>query len=248
MMNVWKGWVMMKDFFLWFIILLMAGGVVLQLVVGGLYAKLIRETEDAEESAYKLVKACKLKFTASYQINGGMPNITVFVDRYLGRMKLGRFRIRSVVRFSKQLMLLAALAAGAGIYLDIRDGKHFMALLPYYIVTFIGLYAFFFISELVDLPAKKHMLKMNLVDYLENVLEPKLIRRMQEEENRSAATMRRREYAADRSRRNVGQYVSADSKNVSAAGDTRELDIPDIRRKKEYGAKELGEALMEYLT
>ena len=129
---------MMRDFFLWFIILLMAGGVVLQLVVGGLYAKLIRETEDAEESAYKLVKACKLKFTASYQINGGMPNITVFVDRYLGRMKLGRFRIRSVVRFSKQLMLLAALAAGAGIYLDIRDGKHFMALLPYYIVSFIG--------------------------------------------------------------------------------------------------------------
>lgn len=226
----------MRDFFIGLIILMMVGGIVLQMVIGGLYSKLIHETEDAEDSGYRLIKACKLKFTASYQINGGMANITVFVDRYLTKMKLGRFRIEAVIRFSKQLMLLAALAAGAGIYLDIRDGAHVMALLPYYIVTFIGIYAYLFIYELVDLPNKRNLLKMNLVDYLENVLVPKLQHKLQEEEAREyASNTRRKQVVSDRR--------DADPNTV-----TREIDIPDIRRRKEHGAKELGDALMEYLT
>ena len=41
-------------------------------------------------------------------------------------------------------------------------------LFPYYMVSLLGLYAYFSISSLVDIKGKKEVLKINIIDYLEN--------------------------------------------------------------------------------
>lgn len=43
-------------------------------------------------------------------------------------------------------------------------------ILPFYIASMMGLYLFFSISAIVDLKGKRRVLKINLVDYLENHL------------------------------------------------------------------------------
>ena len=43
-----------------------------------------------------------------------------------------------------------------------------------YIVSFIGLYLYFTVSTAVDLKGRKNMLRINLIDYLENHLSQRL--------------------------------------------------------------------------
>ena len=40
--------------------------------------------------------------------------------------------------------------------------------MPFYLISMLGLYFYFSISGLVDLPGKKNLLKIALTDYLEN--------------------------------------------------------------------------------
>ncbi|MDE5866185.1 MAG: hypothetical protein K2H31_06260, partial [Lachnospiraceae bacterium] len=47
-------------------------------------------------------------------------------------------------------------------------------IVPYYIVSFLGLYCYFAISSLVDISAKTNTLRTNLIDYLENHLANRL--------------------------------------------------------------------------
>ena len=51
-----------------------------RLLLGMLYRHMIRETDNMATTDNKLLKQCKLKFTNCYQMNKGMPNISIFVD------------------------------------------------------------------------------------------------------------------------------------------------------------------------
>jgi len=67
-------------------------------------------------------------------------------------------------------VLLSVVCAGLGICRGILDGRSIGEILPYYIVSFFGLYLYFSVSAIVDLRMQKRILKTNLVDYLENHL------------------------------------------------------------------------------
>jgi hypothetical protein len=71
---------------------------------------------------------------------------------------------------SGQMMLLGVAAAGIGICKAIVEGRILGEILPYYIVCFLGLYIYFSISAMVDIRGKRRILKINLIDYLENHL------------------------------------------------------------------------------
>jgi len=65
-------------------------------------------------------------------------------------------------------MLLSVVCAGVGICKCITDGRTLGEILPFYIVSFLGLYIYFSVSTMVNVKGKKRVLKVNLVDYLEN--------------------------------------------------------------------------------
>ena len=46
--------------------------------------------------------------------------------------------------------------------------------MPFYLFCLIGIYLYFMVSSMVDVPGKKNYLKVNLVDYLENHLSSRL--------------------------------------------------------------------------
>ena len=43
-----------------------------------------------------------------------------------------------------------------------------MEILPFYIISFSGLYLYFSISSIVDIKGRTRVLKVNIIDYLEN--------------------------------------------------------------------------------
>lgn len=146
----------------------------LRIFLGLLYQNMIKEADNMASTENRLLKQCKLKFANCYQLSNGVSNIPVFVDKFLNRMSLGPFTFETLYHLSGQIMLLSVVSAGVGIYRSIMAGRTLGDILPFYIVSFFGLYLYFSVSTMVDVKGKKRILKVNLVDYLENHLSPRI--------------------------------------------------------------------------
>lgn len=141
-----------------------------RLVLGFFYRHLIRETDNMAATDNKILKQCKLKFTNCYQLNQGVSNIPVFVDKFLNRLAIGPFSFELIYHLSGQLMLLSVVCSGIGICKSIAGGRLLLEIFPFYIVSFLSLYLYFAVSALLDIKGMKQSLKTELVDYLENHL------------------------------------------------------------------------------
>ena len=153
---------------------LMTISIMIRVVLGLLYQNMIRETDNMVATDNRLLKQCKIKFANCYQLNNGVANIPIFVDKFLNRLTLGPFAFGTLYHLSGQAMLLSVVTAGIGVCKCIMDGRMLGEILPFYIVSFLGLYLYFSISTVVDIKGKKRILKVNLVDYLENHLSARI--------------------------------------------------------------------------
>ncbi len=145
-----------------------------RILLGRLYRGMIRETDNMATTKNKLLKQCKLKFTNCYQMNKGVPNIPIFVDKFLSRLSVGPFSFEFLYHLSGQLMLLSVVCSGIGVGRSILAGRLLGEILPFYIASFLGLYLYFSITSLVDIKNDRRVLKINLVDYLENHLSSRI--------------------------------------------------------------------------
>ena len=148
----------------------MVGSILMRIGLGLMYLHLIHETDNMASTRSRQLKQCKLKFANCYQLNNGMANVPVSVDKFISRMSLGPVSPHLLEHLSGQLMLLSVVSAGVGVCRGIISGSTMGQILPFYIASMMGLYLFFSISAIVDLKGKRRVLKINLVDYLENHL------------------------------------------------------------------------------
>ena len=144
--------------------------VLVRLMLAWMYHTMIRETDNMATTGNRLLKQCKVKFANCYQLNGGVSNIPVFVDKFLNRLSFGHLSFDAWYHLSGQFMLFSVIFAGVGICKGILDGRMLGEILPFYIASFLGLYLYFSLSALVDIKGKRRVLKTNLIDYLENHL------------------------------------------------------------------------------
>lgn len=144
--------------------------VLVRLMLAWMYHTMIRETDNMATTGNRLLKQCKVKFANCYQLNGGVYNIPVFVDKFLNRLSFGHLSFDAWYHLSGQCMLFSVIFAGMGICKGILDGRMLGEILPFYIASFLGLYLYFSLSALVDIKGKRRVLKTNLIDYLENHL------------------------------------------------------------------------------
>ena len=144
--------------------------VLVRLMLAWMYHTMIRETDNMATTGNRLLKQCKVKFANCYQLNGGVSNIPVFVDKFLNRLSFGHLSFDAWYHLSGQCMLFSVIFAGVGICKGILDGRMLGEILPFYIASFLGLYLYFSLSALVDIKGKRRVLKTNLLDYLENHL------------------------------------------------------------------------------
>ena len=146
----------------------------LKIFLGTLYRRMIKETDNMAITNNKLLKQCKTKFLNCYELNNGIHNIPVFVDKFINRLSLGHLSFDLIYHLSGQMMLLSVVFAGIGVCQGIAAGHTLGEVLPFYIVSFLGLYLYFSVSTVVDIKGKRRMLKVNLVDYLENHLSSRM--------------------------------------------------------------------------
>lgn len=156
------------------ILALLLCSILCQILIGVLYRRLIRETENMSATKNKSLQKLKLKFTSCRQLHETIPNVAVFVDKYINQLSIGRFPVSLFRHLSGQFTLLSVLVAGIGACLGIIRGESFLSIAPFYLISFFGLYLYFAVSSLTDIPGKIGMLRTNLIDYLENHLAGRL--------------------------------------------------------------------------
>lgn len=148
--------------------------IICQITLGVIYHKLIWETEHMSSTANKSLQQLKLKYSGCRKINEKVSNVPVFVDKFISRIKIGGLPLSLFKHLSGQLMLLSVLIAGIGACIGIVNNESFISIAPFYAISFLGLYCYFAVSSLVDIPGKIKILHINLVDYLENHLANRL--------------------------------------------------------------------------
>ncbi len=144
--------------------------ILLRVFLAALYRKMSHETDNMAITENKLLKQCKLKFSHCYQLNNGVANIPVFVEKFMNRLAIGPFSFRMLYHLSGQLMLLSVIFSGFGVCKSIAGGCMFGEILPFYLCSMLELYIFFAVSSVVDIKGRRKELKVNLIDYLENHL------------------------------------------------------------------------------
>lgn len=155
-------------------IVLMVTGVLYQIAIGVAYQKMIQATDTMIGTDNKLLKQCKERFIQCYKLNGGVSNVPIFVDKYINRIRFMGMSVNFIRHLSGQIMMAGVFVAGFGVCKGIIEGKRFVDLLPFYIVSLFGIYLFLSISSIVDMPGRRKILKTNLTDYLENHIAERL--------------------------------------------------------------------------
>ena len=76
--------------------------VLVRLMLAWMYHTMIRETDNMATTGNRLLKQCKVKFANCYQLNGGVSNIPVFVDKFLNRLSFGHLSFDAWYHLSGQ--------------------------------------------------------------------------------------------------------------------------------------------------
>lgn len=114
----------------------------------------------------RLLKQCKVKFANCYQLNGGVSNIPVFVDKFLNRLAFGH------LSFDAWYHCLAN-ACCFPLFCRCRDlqgdhGRKDAGGNPAFLYSkLLRNVSLFSLSAMVDIKGKRRILKTNLIDYLE---------------------------------------------------------------------------------
>lgn len=188
------------------ILALLFCSILCQILIGVLYRRLIHEAENMSATKNKSLQKLKLKFSSCRQLHEAIPNVGVFVDKYINQLRIGRFSISFFRHLSGQLTLLSVLLAGIGACLGIIREESLLSIAPFYLISFFGLYLYFAVSSLTDISGKMSVLRTNLVDYLENhlagrleqtKLDMRLVGMEEEAEEKPDAKERKKEQSAD---------------------------------------------------
>lgn len=171
-----------QSFIMAMAVIFMALGILYQVVIGVLYQRMIQSTDTLSAGDNKLLGQCKERFIQCYKLNGGVSNISVFVDKFMNRLRFAGMSMSLMKHLSGQLMLAGVFVAGFGVCKGIIEGNRFVDLLPFYILSLFGIYLYLSVCSIVDIAGRKQMLKTNLTDYLENHVAERLEHGMAQKE------------------------------------------------------------------
>ena len=148
--------------------------IIFQTIAGVMIHVLLQESENMSMIRSNALKQCRQKYVNYYKLNGRMINTSVYVDKFIKKLKLLGIPLSRYLQLSGQMMFFFILSTGISIFLQLSFGKTLFDMVPYYLISILGLYLYFSVMSFTNLEEKKNLLKINLVDYLDNHLCPRL--------------------------------------------------------------------------
>jgi len=200
-------------------------GLLVRLIVNLVYKHLVKASDSPGESKNKMVKHLKLKFETCYKLKIGVNNVDTFVDKNVLRYRFCGILLSTWDNFCGQVLFLVLLL----VPICAVFGTVFQCGQDQILLTgSVGILAsavLILVDKSINIPSKKRMLRLNLLDYLENFCK---VRLEQEVFHPELLEQYRREYL----------QVAESSKQISAtAVALKEEPRDELNRRREARLK-----------
>lgn len=157
---------------------IMAGICLAELLVkwllGHTWKRLLKAAENMSQSKHRLMKNICMRFETCYKLQIGVPNVAVFVERYLRRYRILGLYSKTWEAFCNQCMLLTmVIGMGSGIWalwMDVDPKMIFLHMFAGVLSSGI-LFVFDYVFGIHN---KQELLQIEIMDFLENIYKPRL--------------------------------------------------------------------------
>jgi hypothetical protein len=149
-------------------------GILIRFILNMVYIYLVKESDRMGSTNNKLLKHMKMKFETCYKLNIGVNNVDTFVDKSLTKYKFCGILLSTWENISGQVLLLSFLiipiSAVFGVVFEISREQ---ILLTGAVGVLTGA-ALILVDKMTNLSVKKQMIRLNLLDFLENFCKVRL--------------------------------------------------------------------------
>lgn len=149
-------------------------GLLVRLIVNLVYRHLVKESENPAEAKNKLLKLMKLRFEACYRAKIGVNNVDTFVDKSVLKYRFCGVLLSTWDNFCGQVLFLNLLIVPVCAVFGVAFGCGQDVVLMTGAVGIMTSAILILVDKSINLPAKKKMLRLNLLDYLENFCKVRL--------------------------------------------------------------------------
>lgn len=204
-------------------------GIMVKILIYGIYKNLIMASDNMSNTSNKLMKLVKMKFEACYKLKIGVNNVDIFVDKYMYKHKFCGVLLYTWENISGQLLILCLLtgAVGAGLAVYYECGK--TAILSTFFIGLLTSALLIIFESFLNLPAKRNIIRVNMKDYLENMLKVRLEKEHFHPEKLEAYRK---------------EYFESDNKEISNMVDVKKDIIPEEKEKRSNHKNPSGKDLL----
>lgn len=149
-------------------------GLVVRFILELVHINLIKESDNLGSTTNKALKHMKMKFETCYKLKIGVNNVDTFVDKNILRYRFGGALLSTWETLSGQVLLLSFLIVPVstvfGVIFDCGQEKIINA-------GAVGILTgsiLILVDRILNLPSKKKLIRLNLMDYLENFCKVRL--------------------------------------------------------------------------
>ncbi|MDD7113413.1 MAG: hypothetical protein PUH88_02935 [Lachnospiraceae bacterium] len=135
------------------------------------YKSMIRATSQIGKTKKKWLVSLRKKYEDYHSMNVKVNNVATFVDRLFRKKKICGFTCSFWVTLEKLSVAGCAIAGAAGALAASQQGKDLTDIMITYLTGITAACILLFLDTFLRADEKKHMVIINMNDYLENVLE-----------------------------------------------------------------------------
>lgn len=149
-------------------------GIVVKLMIHHTYQRLLRAASDIGHSNHRLMKVLCMKFETCYQLKIGVPNVSLFVEKYLRHYRVFGINMKTWEHVNMiSVILVMVCSMGTSIWGMMTGAKSTQVFLPL-LIGVVGTGFLLFIDFTWNTENQWKMLQVDITDYLENVCKPRL--------------------------------------------------------------------------
>ena len=145
-----------------------------KLMIRHTYGRMLKAARDMGHSKHKLMKMLVMKFNTCYQLKIGVPNVSLFVQKYLRHYRVMGIHLKTWENMTSICIVMVMVSSmGSGIWAMMKNlpgGTVFLQLLTGVIGTGLLLLT----DYLLNTGNQWDLLVVDMTDYLENICKPRL--------------------------------------------------------------------------
>ncbi len=196
-------------------------GLIIRLMVNAVYKHLVKESDNLGETKNKMLKHIKLKFETCFKLKIGVNNVDTFVDKNVLRYRFCGVLLSTWDNLGGQVLFLNLLIVPVCAIFGVAENCGQDQILFMGAVGMLSSAVLILVDKSINLTGKRRMLRLNLLDYLENFCKVRLEQEVYQPE------------VFEQYRRDFLQASEA-NKQISAAAEMKKAEPKDeLKRRRE---------------